>query len=429
MKTSSLLVGLLGLTVGCATTQAAWVTFQVNMSAQVALGDFTPETGAVFVAGDPINGWSESASPLEPSVENADIWTGTYEVTGTAGNTCQYKFVMLSSTGATVWEGNVGTGGGTGNRTLIIADTDQTLDVVYFNNVTSGTSVTSEVTFQVNMSVQTTLGNFDPETGAVYLAGEFNEWSTSATEMTRSTTNPDLWTVTMPLTGAADSAVGYKFIMLTTSSTTEWEGNVGTGGSQNRSLTLTSGAQTLPVAFFNNLAQIPTNIPLTFQVSLGVLIAQGAFDPNTGTVSVAGDPLNSWSATASVLTPSATDSTVYTGTFEVNGVSGTAVAYKYVLNGATWESIDNRVYTTIGAEAQTLPLAHFNNVDNLGSVTLGTVANGQIALSWTAGPGIRLQQATDLGGQSWADVPNTLGQGAATVPIGSGTAFLRLVGP
>lgn len=429
MKTPALLVGVLGLTVGCATARAAWVTFQVNMSAQVALGNFTPESGAVFVAGDPINGWSESASPLEPSGENADVWVGTYEVTGTAGNACQYKFVMLSSTGATVWEGSVGPGGGTGNRTFTISDADQTLDVVYFNNVTSGTSVTSDVTFQVNMSVQTTLGNFDPETGTVYVAGEFNEWSASAAELTRNTTNPDLWTVTIPLTGAVDSAIGYKFIMLTASSTTEWEGNVGTGGSQNRSLTLTSAAQTLPVVFFNNLAELPSNIPLTFQVSLGVLIAQGAFDPSTGTVSVAGDPLNSWSATASALTPSATDTTIYTGTFEVNSVSGAAVAYKYVLNGATWESIDNRAYTITGTNAQTLPLAHFNNVNHLGSVTMGAVANGQIALSWTAGPGIRLQQTPDLGGQSWADVPNTLGQSSATVPVGSGTAFLRLVGP
>ena len=153
------------------TAYPAQVTFQVNLSAQTALGNFTPAADAVFVAGDPLNGWSTSASPLTPSPGNADIWTGTFDVSGTAGNTAQYKFVMITTAGTT-WEGNVGPGGASGNRTFTLADTDQTLPVVFFNNVTNATTVTGKVTFQVNMSVQIALGNFDPSSGTVSVAGE-----------------------------------------------------------------------------------------------------------------------------------------------------------------------------------------------------------------------------------------------------------------
>lgn len=55
-----LLAGL-GLTLGFASaTFAGQVTFQVNLSAQVALGNFNPTSDSVVVAGDPINGWSTS---------------------------------------------------------------------------------------------------------------------------------------------------------------------------------------------------------------------------------------------------------------------------------------------------------------------------------------------------------------------------------
>lgn len=427
MKTTRSLLYRLGLALiltSSAATFGSQVTFQVNLSAQAALGAFDPASDAVYVAGDPLNGWSTSESPLAPSPTDAGIWTGTFEVNGTAGATAQYKFVMVTATGTT-WEGNVGTGGGTGNRTFTLSDANQTLPVVYFNNVTSGTSVSADITFRVDMSVQEALGNFDPASGTVSVAGEFNSWNATAFELSRSSTESGLWVGTLKVTGAAASTVQYKFVI----NGGTWEGNVGVGGSQNRALTLSAGAQTLPVVFFNNLLAAPTNISLTFQVNLAVAIAQGQFDPTTGTVSVAGDVLNNWNATASALTRSTTDPNLWTGTFDVTSSAGATIALKYVLNGSTWESIDNRTYTLPGTDPQTLPVVAFNNIDNLGRLTLARETGGKVKVSWTAGPHIRLRKATDLSLAHWQDVPNTEGQDSTTVEASTDQAFFQLTGP
>lgn len=403
---------------------AAQVTFQVNLSAQTALGRFDPATDAVSVAGDPINGWSTAESPLVPSDTTPGLWTGTFDVSGNPGATGQYKFVMTTATGTT-WEGNVGTGGGTGNRTFRLADTDQTLPVVFFNNVTATSSVTSAVTFRVDMAVQISQGAFDPDGGTVTLAGEFNAWNTAAFELTRSGPQSTVWSGTLTLTGARDGALAYKFVM----NGGTWEGNVGANGAQNRSFTLTAGDQTLPLVFFNNTASIPTAIPLTFRLNLASRIALGTFDPDADTVSVAGDLLNNWITSSSVLERESADSTVWKGTFEVTSAAGATVLFKFVVNGGTWESIENRSYTLTGTEPQTLPLLAFDNLETLAPLNLGPLVGGRVTLSWTAGPRVRLQTASDFAPAAWQDVPATEGQDSATVTIGPGRAFFRLTGP
>src|SRR5436190_6545916 len=80
MKTPAILA--LSIFLMAATTNAVQVTFQVNMSAQTALGNFSPSSDSVFVAGDPINGWSTTASELTKSAANPNIWVGTFDVTG-----------------------------------------------------------------------------------------------------------------------------------------------------------------------------------------------------------------------------------------------------------------------------------------------------------------------------------------------------------
>src|SRR5690348_11901874 len=281
----------LGLLTALASTIAASavpVTFQDNMSAQSGLGNFNPATDSVVVAGDVINNWNTTASPLTNDLSNPGIWKGTFDLTGSAGNTVQYKYVM-NTAGGLVWEGNVGAGGGTGNRTFALAGSGQTLPVVYFNNATNSTSVTNLITFQLDLSVQILLGNFDPASGTVNLAGEFNGWSASATPMTNSPTDTSIWEVTLPLSGGVGTALGYKYLMNGT-----WEGNVGPGGSQNRAVTLERTNQILTAVFYNNIGSVPVPTPLVFQVDLSVQIALGNFDPTTGFVEARGSFNNNW---------------------------------------------------------------------------------------------------------------------------------------
>jgi hypothetical protein len=418
------LIPLLG-SVSLAT--AAQVTFQVNMSAQIGLGNFNPATDTVNVAGDPINGWSTSASPLAGSASNTNIYEGTFDVTGTAGSTGQYKYVMNTASGA-VWEGNVGTAGGTGNRTFSVQDTNQVLPVVYFNNVTNSTTVNNSITFQIDMSVQTALGNFDPSSGTVTIAGEFNGWSTTANALTMSSANTNIWTITLVLSGADGSAVSYKYVMNGT-----WEANnVGANGSQNRSVTLARNNQTLPAVYFNNLTSIPLPTPLTFQVNMTVQTALGNFDPTSGYVEARGT-FNNWNA-GFTLTNSPDNTNLFSGTIiDTTDAQGSAVQYQFVLNngaGAVWETaVGNRSYTLTSTNEQVLPLVYFNNANTLGSIAILPVSGNQATLTWTAGPLISLQSAAHLTGPAWQNVPNTQGSNSATVPIGPGQRFFRLIGP
>lgn len=422
MKTRFAPAFIVGLSLlATSSVKAVQVTFQVNTSIQSALGNFDPTTDTVFVAGDAINAWSATASELTRSESDPAVWAGTFDVTGNEGDTVQYKFLLTTAAG-TRWEGSVGPSGPDGNRTFTLAATDQVLPVVYFNNLTN-TGISAQVTFQLDLSVQVEAGNFDPSSGTVTVAGEFNNWSTTATPMTNNPAEPNLWKATVNLSGAENSTVNYKFVL----NGGTWEGNVGPNGAQNRVLTLTAADQALPVAFFNNAGAAPAVIPLTFQVNMGVQIAQGKFDPASGSVSVAGDPLNGWSPTASALTRNATNALVWEGTFEVTASAGSTLLYKFVANEATWETGDNRTYTMTSTNAQTVPVVFFDRADNLGGLSV-KLANGQSTLTWTAGPQVRLQKASNVSEGPWQDVPNTLGQSSIALPVETAPAFFRLIG-
>lgn len=282
------------------------------------------------------------------------------------------------------------------------------------------------VTFQVNMEIQAAAGRFDTAADTVELHGSFDGWG-SGVSLMASAADPDVFSGTVDIAGAVGSAVQYKFV-INQAGTLLWEGNVGPGGPNgNRTFTLSESAQVLPVVYFDNLETDPgAGIPVTFQVDLAVQIALGMFDPQSDTVVVAG-PFNNWSTDASPLTPTATGSTVYSGTAAVKAAPGSSVPHKFVVNAGTWEGGDNRLFTLAGP-AQTLPIVFFNRIDNLGSLAISPPAGDEITVSWTADPGIRLQSAGGVGAE-WKDVPDSLGQSAMTFPRNDAPQVFRLIAP
>ena len=85
--------------------------------------------------------------------------------------------------------------------------------------------------------------------------------------------------------------------------------------------------------------------------------------------------------------------------------------------------------TFANTNQQTLPLVFFNDVGDLGPISILATSPGQAALSWTGGPLVRLQNATSLLNPTWQDVPNTQGTNTIAVPIGPNAQFCRLTGP
>lgn len=219
------------------------------------------------------------------------------------------------------------------------------------------------VTFRINMSVQTAMAQFDPANDYVYVSGTFNSWSPNATLLSPSPTNADIWEATVDLT--AGSWPNYKFIKYRSGSGTEWEADgVGPGGSKNRYVQVPSADAALDVVYFNNITEVVNNhAPVTFQINMGVQIAQGAFDPASGTLTVSGDVIDNWVGNTHTLTQSLVDTNLYAGTWEITNGVGSAVSFKYIMNG-TWESIANRSFVMTNI-AQTLPVVYFNNVTNV----------------------------------------------------------------
>jgi hypothetical protein len=412
------------------------ITYQVNLGVQAQLGNFNPANGdLVRVAGNfsPVD-WA-TTNILTPSAGDPDIWEGTFNSDIAAGGFVNYKFIIdVGGFGSTLnWE--LG-----GNRFFQATAEDQVLPVVYFNNVSDpGNITTRPVTFAVNMGVQMALGNFNPGNGEViYVAGDpLNNWMPGVSVLAPDSENPELYVGTFNITSTVGTTVNYKFIMDTFAGT-QWEINgVGPNGAQNRQFTFTNEATVLPAVYFNNVSspasQITTQI--TFTVSLAAQIARGEFDPNSGTVSVAGDAINNWSAIASPLAPVPESPSLWTGTFDLTANVGSPVNYKFVLGGgATWEAngvgpngANDRQFLFPDA-ALALPVVHFENLNHLGPLTLGPITGGQVAVSWTAGPLIRLQTNSVPTGV-WTDVPDTTGGDNATVNVGAGNLYFRLTGP
>lgn len=219
------------------------VTFQVDMSVQKSMGRFDASNDTVEVHGS-FDNWGPGIT-LQASSANANVYQGDLEITGSPGAVFEYKFV-LNQAGTQAWEGNVGAGGSFGNRTLTLAQGNQVLPVVFFDNLAVDPGAGVPVTFRVDMGVQRLLGVFDPGFGTVTVAGQFNNWNTTATPLTNSTAAPDVFSGTVLIKAAAGTAIPFKFVR----DGSNWE----TG--DNRTFTLESSAQALPVLYFNNQATL-----------------------------------------------------------------------------------------------------------------------------------------------------------------------------
>jgi starch binding protein with CBM20 domain len=424
---SSLLTAVLLLASAIA-VRAVDVTFQVNMEVQTTMGNLNPSVHTVEVRGS-FDNWGTGVT-LSASETNANIYKGTVNIIAATGTQIQYKFV-INQAGALVWENNGVGPGGAQNRAFNVPASAQTLSDVYFNNQSTPPGVVA-VTFQVNMAVQTELGNFDPLAHRVEVHGSFDNWGPGIT-LSQSAGDPNIYQGTTNVTGSAGTLIEHKFVMNRAGSLV-WEDNVGQGAFGNRTFTLASTPQTLPVVYFNNVTNNPgAGIRVTFQANMALQIARGAFNSESGIVDARG-PFNNWGTpSALVLTNSPSNPWVYAGSLNVSNASpGSAIPYKFNMNG-TWETGGDRTFI-LASSAQALPPRYFDDVADLGRLSISSifVFETEITVSWTGGPRIRLQSRSELSNGQWEDVPETAGQSTKSflLPLETpGNMFFRLVGP
>ncbi|MGA2656113.1 MAG: hypothetical protein ABSH34_01210 [Verrucomicrobiota bacterium] len=344
------------------------VTFQVDLTAQINLGNFSLATGSVSARGS-FNSWGELPLTNNSSASNPNLFTGTADDTADAnGGTLQYKYYIDPST----WESPTSTQGG--NRTATLPATGGTLvlPVVYFNDLSPSTP-TNNVTFQVDMTEQVFLGDFDPTIGDVFCPGAFEGWVATGFLLTNNFagSNTNLYSGTYPVVADVGAGVQYKFYY---NPGQVWESPFSTGGN-NRSFTVAGGDQTLPVVYFNDKPPgiRPVTNEVTFQVDMSAQILSGGFVPSVNTIECRG-PFTSWSDGFTLTNdPAASNPNIYSGVWTFSDAPGTAEQYKFCIPPSGWEQPtstggNNRSFNLAAANGPlVLPVLFFSdlNVDDL----------------------------------------------------------------
>jgi len=265
------------LAVGVLDAPANQVTFQVNLAVQRSLGNFNPGNGdTILVSGNFSSTDWNTTSVLVATPGDTNVFTGTFSNDIPAGSTVNYKFLINpggnSPANQLVWEsGN--------NRFFQAAVANQTLPVVYFNDLTPGTTVATNVTFLVTLEERIAAGNFNPATDTVSVASDaISNWSTDAAPLTNSPLQPHIWRGTFNVTNSIGGAVAYKFVIHPQAGDVIWENDgVGPNGAKDRLVTFTGTALTQPLADFNN-----ESLPMDFIA--GADMSHLAFFEERGTV-------------------------------------------------------------------------------------------------------------------------------------------------
>jgi thiol-disulfide isomerase/thioredoxin len=173
------------------------VTFQVDMN-QVTQGFTTPEVNGLW------NNWCGNCNAMSDA--NGDgIWEVTIPLL--EGSTQEYKYSADSWTIQEMNDPSASCTNGNAtytNRVLVVPNADTTLPVVCWS---SCYGCTSEVTLKVNMAWE--VANNAISADGIHVAGDFQGWNPSATEMTDAD-NDGVYEVTVSI--PSNSSIEYKFI-------------------------------------------------------------------------------------------------------------------------------------------------------------------------------------------------------------------------
>ena len=402
------------------------VTFQVDMTQQITLGNFTPGTSTVYIRGS-YNGWGGgTAMTNDPAGTNPKLYSMT--VTGSPDLPDSPQFYKYFVDTGALWENSppMLNADGSGNRVYNLLQTDGVLvlPAVYFNDQGPVPPITNVITFQVDMSVQASIGKFDPSLGDyVEARGSFQGWSSGFTLTNRPAPDTNVYVGVWTIVNNPGTAVTYKF--WDTKFPGNYENPISTGGA-NRSFNLltTNGNIVVADVLFSDIQLsdvLPTETVVTFSVNMTNAVGTDShvFNPSADSVYINGDFLG-W-PTWDVLLPQVTNNPVGSGiyTFQQTFAAGSflPLTYKYSING-----IDNEAgfgqnhlrYIRSGGN-YVLPLDKFGTAlsePQNGNIAIGAQSGGKVPVSWLGTPGILLQTAASLSSPiHWTTVPGTAGLG------------------
>ena len=289
------------------------VTFSVDMSNLII-----SEKG-VHLAGD-FQDWNPSSLEMFDT-DNNSIYQLTISLE--IDSVYEYKFINGDSWGEDEIIDDE-CGNGNGNRLLITSNESTNLETVCFSSCYSCDYVpeTVEVTFQVDMT------GYEVSNQGVHLAGSFQDWIPSTTQM-YDLDNDSIYSITLSL--LTNTTYEYKFINGNSWGDDEYvQGFCGEG---NRVFTTSNFDLTLEISCFNSCYScdyIPTYVNVNFYLDLS------NEEISDDGVHIAADFL-SWYPDAYEMIDLDNDS-IYE--FTISLLANSTYEYKYI-NGNTWGAAEN----------------------------------------------------------------------------------------
>ena len=331
------------------------VTFRIDMSNEMV------STDGIHVAGN-FQGWDPAVTPL------TDIGDDIYETTVvlSSGTFYEWKYINgIIFDNAEIVPEECGTPDGQGgfNRSMTSPQNDTTFADLCFASCEPciPPMPEHEVTFRIDMS------NEEVSSEGIHLAGSFQGWNASATEMTN--VIDDIYEISLMLEEADEHE--YKYINGITFDDAEIVPALcgvddGQGG-YNRFITIPANDTTMPDLCFASCEPCipPADVSVTFRVDMSNELV------SVDGIHVAGT-FQGWDPTTTELTLVADDIWEYTQVF----VAGSYIEYKFI-NGNTFDGTEivpeecgvpdgqggfNR-YLTVPADAIVLPDLCFSSCD------------------------------------------------------------------